>query len=177
MPAMTCLCCQILSWYVGFSGCPGFSPYFCGLIHSTMAAITYFSEQIPFRFPNKRRVSAWIRSAIASEACVLEQLNIVFCSDDYLLQMNREYLQHDYFTDIITFNQSDSPQRMEGDIFISIDRIRENAAIYSVPFLHELHRVIIHGILHLVGYTDDTDEKRREMREKESFYLALLTTI
>ena len=88
--------------------------------------------------------------------------------------MNREYLQHDYFTDIITFNQSDSPQRMEGDIFISIDRIRENAKLYSVSLMHELHRVIIHGVLHLAGYTDDTSEKRQEMREKESFYLARL---
>ena len=139
-----------------------------------MAAIVYFSEQLSFRFPNKRCVSAWIRGTIVSEACVLEQLNIVFCSDDYLLQMNREYLQHDYFTDIITFNQSDSPQRMEGDIFISIDRIRENAKLYSVSLMHELHRVIIHGVLHLAGYTDDTSEKRQEMREKESFYLARL---
>ena len=174
---MTCLCCQILSWHVGFVWLPRLFPYFCGYSYLIMAAIAYFSEQIPFRFPDKRRVSTWIRGTIVSEGCVLSQLNIVFCSDEYLLQINREYLQHDYFTDIITFNQSDFPQCIEGDIFISIDRVRENAAIYSVPFLHELHRIIIHGVLHLAGYTDHTDEKRREMREKESFYLTLLTTI
>lgn len=139
-----------------------------------MPAVSFFSEQIPFRFPQKRRITAWLRHAMATEGYALVQLNIVFCSDDYLLHVNREYLQHDYLTDIITFDQSETALTVEGDVFISIDRVRENATLFAVPFLHELHRVLIHGALHLMGYRDDSNISKREMRDKEDFYLGLL---
>jgi len=136
-----------------------------------MGSISYFTEQTSFRFPKKRLVSAWIRNVIVAESDILVQLNIIFCSDEHLLKINREYLQHDYLTDIITFDQSEEPRAVEGDIFISVDRVRENAKLYAATFLHELHRVIIHGVLHLCGYKDHTDEDRHQMREKEDFYL------
>jgi probable rRNA maturation factor len=147
--------------------------YFCPLISVLMANIAYFSEQVSFTLRNKRLVSAWIRATILAEGFVLDQLNLVFCSDAYLLQINRDYLQHDYLTDIITFDQSEDSEYIEGDIFISIDRVRENAKLYAVAFLHELHRVIIHGVLHLCGYDDYTNTDRKAMKEKEDFYLSM----
>jgi len=98
------------------------------------------------------------------------ELNLVFCSDDYLLEINNKHLNHDYYTDIITFDYSEK-KKISGDLLISIDRVKENAKIFSVPFIHELNRVVIHGVLHLCGYKDKTEEEKKQMRNLENKYL------
>jgi probable rRNA maturation factor len=139
-----------------------------------MAAINFFSEDSQFCLPNSRKTSTWIKNVIKSERRSLGQLNFIFCSDNYLLNLNVEYLAHDTFTDIITFDTSDGKEALEGDIYISVDRINDNSRIFEKPFLEELHRVIIHGILHLMGYSDKSERKKKEMRKKEDAYLSLL---
>jgi rRNA maturation RNase YbeY len=104
----------------------------------------------------------------------VNQLNYIFCSDEYLLTINQQYLNHDFYTDIITFDNSEEEGIVEGDIFVSLDRIRENANELNKPFEEELFRVLAHGVLHLVGYDDINDEQELEMREKEDLYLSQL---
>ena len=135
--------------------------------------IHFFSEDISFTLKEKNKVRNWIRNTIRSEGKKLRELNLIFCSDTYLLEINKQYLDHDTFTDIVTFDNSESPELIIGDIFISIDRIRENAAKYKVAEKDELHRVIIHGTLHLIGYKDKTKSDKSLMTEKEDQHLAL----
>lgn len=116
----------------------------------------------------------WILAAIQEEGKITGMIQFVFCDDDQLLQINQEFLNHDTLTDIITFNYNDEFAGVNGDIFISIDRVKENATEYDVPFDKELYRVIIHGILHLLGYDDQDDSSRTAMRKKENYYLSLL---
>lgn len=104
----------------------------------------------------------------------IESINYIFTSDSQLVEINQEYLNHNTLTDIITFNQSSDPAFIESDIYISIDRVLENANAYNLPFTKELHRVMIHGILHLVGLNDKKQSEKKEMRKKENHYLALL---
>ena len=99
-------------------------------------------------------------------------LSIVFCSDNYILDMNIKYLQHDYFTDIITFDYCEG-EKISGDLFISVDSVRENALLYGATFEEELNRVMVHGVLHLIGYDDHTKAEQKTMREKENYYLSL----
>lgn len=139
-----------------------------------MPSIHYFTEDISFKFNNKKKISAWISSAISAENKTLKKVNCIFCSDQYLLNINRQYLSHDFYTDIITFDNSESKNEIEGDIFISIERIRENKDKFNSSFENELHRVIIHGILHLIGYKDKSQADIKKMREKEDFYLQQL---
>ncbi len=116
----------------------------------------------------------WIKQAIALEHHKTGNILYHFCNDHFLLEINREYLQHDFLTDIITFPFSGNPDIISGEIFISIDRIMENASLYETPFEKEFARVLIHGVLHLLGYDDHTDGEKREMRAKEDYYLSLL---
>ena len=134
--------------------------------------IHFFSEQIDFNLPNKRKVTDWISLCISEKNRNLGALNLIFCSDQYLLSVNQEYLNHDTFTDVITF-KSVSENTISGDIFISIERVKENASSLEVDFNQELRRVIIHGILHLIGYGDKTPEEAREIRAQEDFCLTL----
>ena len=99
-------------------------------------------------------------------------LSIIFCSDNYILDVNMRYLQHDYFTDIITFDYCEG-NRLSGDLFISVDSVRENALFYGTEFSDELNRVMVHGLLHLIGYDDHTEEDQKTMREKEDYYLSV----
>lgn len=138
-----------------------------------MAKVNFFTEDISFKLPNPIKVSRWIQSAIKLEKHKLDNLNYIFCSDEYLNAMNVEYLNHTTFTDIITFSSSDQPGTIEGDIFISIDRVRENSKKFSQSFEAELHRVLIHGVLHLIGYRDKTGKEKLLMRQKEDAYLSL----
>jgi rRNA maturation RNase YbeY len=133
--------------------------------------IIFFSEEIEFTPPNSEKIQQWILQTIESENHQLEELNYIFCNDDYLLKMNLEYLDHDTLTDIITFDNSEEEGKIAGDIFISIERVQENAQIYEVDFENELQRVMIHGVLHLLGYADKGEENERLMREKEDFYI------
>jgi rRNA maturation RNase YbeY len=137
-----------------------------------MPAIDFFEEDINFKLKNKTRVRQWITQTIRAEGFKLSSVTYIFCSDDYLLNINRQYLNHDTFTDIITFDNSERDHVVLGDIFISIDRIRENAIKFNVTETTELHRVIIHGVLHLLGYTDKSAPDKQKMTEKEDFYLA-----
>jgi len=138
-----------------------------------MPAIHFFEEDISFKLKDKNKVKAWVKATIASEGYQLQELNYIFCSDAYLLQINRQYLNHDTFTDIITFDNSEKEKVVTGDIFISIDRIRENAAKFDTGLANELHRVIIHGALHLLGYTDKTSDAKKLMTSKEDHYLGI----
>jgi rRNA maturation RNase YbeY len=135
--------------------------------------IEFFAEEIDLPPIDEERVTAWINEVIAEEGGSLNGLNFIFCSDQYLHQINLEYLQHDTFTDIITFPLSDFPS-IEGDIFISWDRIQENAVNLGEPIERELHRVLIHGVLHLCGFGDKTEEEATLMRSKEDEKLGRL---
>ena len=136
-----------------------------------MPAIQFFEEDISYKLKNKTAVRKWITDTITAEGYKLNELTYIFCSDEYLLQINQQYLDHDTYTDIITFDNSEEDKIILGDIFISIERIKENAVKFNVPQTQELHRVIIHGALHLLGYTDKTKASKQKMTLKEDFYL------
>lgn len=138
-----------------------------------MPSIQFFSEDISFKPLHPRKTKSWIKQTIAKEKKTPGDLNFIFCSDEYLLQINIQYLDHQTYTDIITFDNSEDPKVIEGDIFISVDRIRENAGKFSRPFEEELRRVVIHGVLHLIGYSDKGNEQKTVMRRKEDAYLSL----
>jgi len=133
--------------------------------------VQFFEEDIAYKLKNKRSVKNWVTNAVRAEGFILKELSYIFCSDIYLLQVNQRFLNHDYFTDIITFDNSAGDGLIVGDIFISIDRVRENAGKFNVPLLDELHRVIIHGALHLAGYNDKTPADKQKMTLREDFYL------
>lgn len=138
--------------------------------------IQFFSEDIDFTLKEKQKVREWIGSTIKSEGFKrVAELSFVFCSDAYLLEINKQYLDHDTFTDIVTFDSSEDEDSIAGDIFISIDRIRENAEKFSVTERDELHRVIIHGVLHLCGYYDKKKDDKALMTKKEDYYLSQRT--
>jgi rRNA maturation RNase YbeY len=137
-----------------------------------MAQIQFFCEQISFTVSNPRKTSSWIKNTIKKEKASLNGINYIFCSDEYLRELNVQYLNHNTYTDIITFNYGNS-KTIEGDIYISIDRIKENAEKYGVDFNSELRRVIIHGVLHLIGYNDKSKADKALMRKKEDTYLSL----
>ncbi|HAK77909.1 MAG TPA: rRNA maturation RNase YbeY [Runella sp.] len=135
--------------------------------------IQFFNEDVDFKILNPRKTKTWLKNIIESEGFELNQLNYIFCSDEYLLSVNQQYLNHDFYTDIITFDNSEEIEGIvEGDIFISIDRVKENAEQLSKTFKEELLRVLAHGVLHLVGYDDHEDEDELVMRQKEDTYIA-----
>lgn len=132
--------------------------------------INYFFEDTNFKFNKRRATSKWLKSAIALENKKLGDISIIYCSDDYLLEINKQYLSHDYYTDVITFNYCEG-DLISGDIFISVDTIKANAQEYGASFDNELCRVMVHGLLHLIGYDDDCESNQLIMRQKEDFYL------
>jgi probable rRNA maturation factor len=136
-----------------------------------MPAIQFFEEDIPFKLKQKTQVRQWIKDTIEAEGYKLKELNYIFCSDAYLIEINQQYLNHDTYTDIVTFDNSEVEGNIVGDIFISVERTRENAAKFGVTETDELHRVIIHGALHLLGYTDKKPADKKNMTLKEDFYL------
>lgn len=119
-------------------------------------------------------IKAFLSRVFAEEGVNFKSISYIFCSDDFLLKLNQEYLKHNTLTDILTFSLSNSSLDIVAEIYISIERVSENAEKLSIPFLEELHRVMIHGILHLCGYHDHTKEEKVEMRKKEDYYLSLL---
>ena len=134
--------------------------------------ISYYFEDTDFVFKGKSLNNKWLRLVAESEIRRIGDISIIFCSDNYILDVNQKYLQHDYFTDIITFDYCEG-DRLSGDLFISVDSVRENALEYGTEFSDELHRVIVHGILHLIGYDDHSDSDIIQMRNKENYYLSL----
>lgn len=136
-------------------------------------AINFTPHEVKVNLRNKTKLKAFLKDQFAREGQKLKGLQYVFCSDDYLLEINKQFLNHDTFTDIVTFELSEDPDVTEGEIYISIDRVKENAKKYEVAEEQELHRVIFHGALHLCGYKDKSKEESTRMREKENEYLHL----
>ncbi|RYG11546.1 MAG: rRNA maturation RNase YbeY [Chitinophagaceae bacterium] len=137
-----------------------------------MPKINFFTEDISYTLKQKTKIKSWISTTIKEEGYALEELNFILCSDAYLLRINQDYLQHDDYTDVITFDNSEELKTIVGDIFISIDRIRENAVQFKSTVETELCRVMIHGTLHLLGYKDKTKAAKTQMTAKEDYYLA-----
>lgn len=137
-------------------------------------SIHYFSEDVDFHIGSEEKFTSWIQAIVQDHDYQLKEINYIFCSDDYLLNINKEHLNHDYYTDIITFDNSEEANTVESDIFISIDRVQENATNEGVDVFTELHRVMIHGVLHLLGFGDKTSSEKKVMREKEDACLSLL---
>lgn len=134
--------------------------------------ISYFKEDTAFTFKGKRFTSKWLNSVARAEGKLVGDISVIFCSDNYLLDINKQYLQHDYYTDIITFDYCEG-DTLSGDLFISVDSVKENASFYGASFEEELNRVIVHGVLHLIGYDDHSDADIAVMRSKENQYLLL----
>lgn len=137
-------------------------------------SINFFSEDVDFSLKNESSIQSWISLCIEKEALICGDLSFIFSSDEHILTINKDYLDHDFYTDIITFDYRED-EIISGDVFISIDRVTENATTLSLSFSDELHRVMIHGVLHIMGYKDKTPEEESLMRSKEDFYLSLRT--
>ncbi|MBA6156740.1 rRNA maturation RNase YbeY [Tenacibaculum sp. S7007] len=132
-----------------------------------------FNYEIDFQLESEDKTANWIQNCIEKEGFELGEINYIFCDDDYLHNINVEFLQHDTLTDIISFDYT-LGKLVGGDIFISVDRVKENAKEFNTSFENELHRVIIHGILHYMKYKDKTEEEKQVMREKENTCLNIL---
>ena len=135
--------------------------------------INFFNEDIDFKLKGKNNFKAWLKKVAEKEGFKINDLKYIFCSDEYLHKINLEYLNHDTYTDIITFDNSEEEKVIEGDIFVSIERIRENSIILNTLLEEEIKRVIVHGLLHLCGYNDYSIEEKEEMRRFESEYLLI----
>jgi probable rRNA maturation factor len=135
--------------------------------------IFFFNEDTTYQLRQRKDIRYWLSKVARKEKHSIIELNYIFCSDEHLLQINNDYLKHDYYTDIITFDNSEKKGSIEGDIFISIDRVRENAASQKSSIKDELHRVMVHGLLHLTGYKDKTAAEKETMRKKEDSSLSL----
>ena len=135
--------------------------------------ITYQTEGIPMPKIQRRKLSTWLKQVASGYGRKVGDIAYIFCNDDKILEVNQQYLNHDYYTDIITFDY-DEDDTISGDIFISIDTVRSNAEERNIPFMSELHRVIIHGILHLCGINDKGPGEREVMESSENRALALL---
>ena len=140
---------------------------------TSLENISFFSEEIDFTINDTKNKTKWINSIISQYSNIPGEITYIFCSDKYLLELNIDHLNHDTFTDIITFDYTKTGM-ISGDIFISIHRVTENAEKFKVTFQEELQRVMAHGVLHLIGFKDKTVEEKKEMREAENNALALL---
>lgn len=135
--------------------------------------IRYYTDDCSYRLPQKRRTAAWLRETAASEGYALGDVNYIFCSARRLLEMNRQFLGHDYYTDVITFDYSDrkGTRTVSGDVFIDVETVADNARQYGATRLQEMRRVVVHGLLHLCGQRDKTPRTNRQMHRKEDRYL------
>ena len=136
--------------------------------------IRYYTDDCTYRLPQKRLTAAWLRTVAEAEGYILGDVNYIFCSSRRLLDMNRQFLGHDYFTDVITFDYSDrrGTRIVSGDIFIDVETVADNARQYGATRLEEMRRVVVHGVLHLCGQKDKTPTANRQMHRKEDKYLA-----
>ena len=137
-----------------------------------MSKINFFTEDLTYNLKGKIAIKKWLQETIVAEGYQLAELNFIFCSDEYLLRVNQDFLQHDYYTDVITFDNSEELKTILGDIFISIDRVKDNANQNNATTHDELCRIMVHGLLHLLGYKDKTQKAKKEMTAKEDYYLA-----
>lgn len=136
--------------------------------------LNFFFENIDKIVIDSKKITNWVNDCIVTKGKTCGDLNFIFCSDRYLLKLNKKHLQHDYFTDILTFNYNET-NIISGDIFISLDRVKENATLFKQVFVTELHRVMIHGILHLLGLDDHTEDEKKRMRKAEDDCLSKLS--
>jgi probable rRNA maturation factor len=141
---------------------------------SAIKSAIYFFFETPVTLKGRTEIKKLTSSVFRKEGVKLTSLNYIFCTDKRLLKINQDFLKHDYYTDIITFELNPKGQPIEGEIYISVDRVKENAHSMGISFKHELHRVILHGALHLCGYKDKTASQIKEIRQKEEFYLLKL---
>jgi len=137
-----------------------------------MKNIQFFSNEINFNLKNKTKIKQWISSTIAEEGFDLKDISYIFCNDEFILELNKSALQHNYFTDIITFQYNEKKEPIHSEIYISIDTVKSNAKLFNVSFQKELLRVIIHGVLHCCNYNDKTKSQEKQIREKENYYLS-----
>ena len=135
-------------------------------------AIQFFTEDLVYTLKHKTKIRTWLLQTITAEGYELAELNFILCSDEYLLSINQQYLNHDTYTDVITFDNSDIPKTIIGDIFISLERIQENAKDFKGTTYDELCRIMVHGTLHLLGYKDKSKTEKSLMTQKEDYYLA-----
>jgi rRNA maturation RNase YbeY len=133
------------------------------------STIYFYNEDVNYRLLGKKKIRLWLLSVIKQEKKQMGDISFVFCSDEDLLEINRQYLSVDYLTDVITFDFTEN--FISGDIFISVDRVKENSKHYKQKYFQEMLRVILHGVLHLLGYKDKTEKEIKQMREKEGYYL------
>ena len=141
-----------------------------------MGTVSFHNADVSFRCPQRRKLRNWLNQVAVYQGFEVESVAIIFCSDDYLLDLNRTHLQHDYFTDIITFDDCRG-HLLLGELYISIDRVKDNAPRFQSSFLDELHRVMVHGLLHLCGLGDKTDTEAQRMRQAEDDMLALRASL
>ena len=144
--------------------------------HKAVKNIRFHYLVDPFYFPGRSQLKIFLLSLFKTEGYGINHINYIFCTDAYLIEINRKHLRHDTYTDVITFPYSGKDEAVLSDIYISIQRVRENAISLKVPFLEELHRVIIHGALHLCGYRDKSKSEKRLIRNKEDHYLRRLVS-
>lgn len=135
--------------------------------------VQFFYQEVQFSFLNRNTLKVFIEKLFLLERKQLKQLNVIFCTDEALLEINREFLKHNYYTDIITFPLSSKGEPVEAELYISVDRVRENATKQEIKFSTELHRVLLHGCLHLTGYNDKSSQQIKKIREREDHYLRL----
>ncbi|WP_293312207.1 rRNA maturation RNase YbeY [Pedobacter sp. UBA5917] len=140
-----------------------------------MPAISFFNESVSYNLPQKLKIKKWIKASIEKEDYKLQELNFIFCSDEYLLGINQQYLNHDTYTDIITFDNSEEEKQIVSDIFISIERVKENAKIFKTSEFDEVCRIMMHGTLHLLGYKDKGKAAKTLMTQKEDEHLGYRT--
>ena len=138
-------------------------------------SIKFFSEDLPLPKIKRRLIANWLKEVILFEGKRVGEISFIFCSDEYLLDVNRKYLDHDYYTDVITFDYVEG-EMVSGDIFISLDRVSENARNLNLSFLEELDRIMVHGVLHLLGYKDKSRKDKILMTEREDYFLKLLNS-
>ncbi len=137
--------------------------------------IRYNHDGCRYTFNDRRRINRWLKESAAAEGYALSEVNIIFCSAERLLEINREFLQHDYYTDIITFDYSDLEEGyISGDLFIDVETVADNAAQFGATPLEEMHRILVHGVMHLCGQGDKSPEDALAMRSKENLYLSRL---
>jgi probable rRNA maturation factor len=153
-----------------FNRCRGFGANFAAVM-----ATLFHSIDSDFKVNNKRLLKAWIASVCQHFGKSVGEINIIVCSDEHLLGMNRSHLNHDYYTDIITFEYSTEP--VSGDLYISTDRVKENASKYAVPIDYEFYRIVVHGVLHILGLKDKSAKDAEKMRENEDYFLQNLISL
>ena len=140
-----------------------------------MNSISFHNEGVGTKTPSKRLLKAWIKEFVSNHGKKVGELAFVFCSDEKILEVNQNFLQHDYYTDIITFDYCEG-EIVSGDIFISVERVTENATSHNVEYNEELLRVLAHGVLHLIGFQDKSPQKKKEMTQNEDLCISLFLT-